>query len=181
MVNLHASDLLRRLSSGVRPDGEAPPCAGAPIESRGFAELLASARKGELRSDRPLSLSRGVEGALTEPQLDRLALAADAAEAEGAQRLLAIIDGKAVNIDIASRTVRSVEPSSAGRLMGDADSFVILPAEESADMSGLFSRGSAAPGKTPRGAAGAPVRNASMAALLAAADPSRGGVRDAAP
>jgi hypothetical protein len=76
-----------------------------PLEEQSFDELLALVSHGELRSGRGVSVaSDGVEP-LTPPQLERLAAAADLAESEGAGRALMLIDGRALILEVASRTL----------------------------------------------------------------------------
>lgn len=176
-MSLQPADLLRRLASGVRPGGEAPSTsapAGAPIESSGFSELLRAARAGELRSERPLSLAKGAEGKLSENQLERLAVAADAAEASGSRRLLAVIDGNAVTIDIDSRTVHSVTADYASKVLSDVDSVVFLPADPGASLKSLFSGASErADQPSHSGAPRLPIRNTSVASFLASLEEPR--------
>lgn len=176
-MSLQPADLLRRLASGVRPGGDAPStnaAPGAPIESAGFSELLRAARAGELRSERPLSLAKGTEGKLSENQLDRLAVAADAAEASGSRRLLAVIDGNAVTIDIDSRTVHSVNADYTSKVLSDVDSVVFLPADPGASLKPLFGgpNDRAAQQFNP-GAPRLPIRNTSVASFLASLEEPR--------
>ncbi len=126
-------DLLRRLGSGVRPDGAGgvTPRPASLTQGASFADLLRAAKGGEIETGRSLRLAEGVVGAeLSAGQLDRLSQATDRAEASGATRLLALIDGKAVTIDVTTRTALSVADAAAeGRapVMTGIDSVVIVP------------------------------------------------------
>ncbi|HVZ92881.1 MAG TPA: hypothetical protein VG797_00070 [Phycisphaerales bacterium] len=164
MVQSSSLDLLRKLGSGVRPESAASGPGGA-IESRGFADLLKSVRDGAISSNRPLSLAKGAEGKLSPDQLNRLSIAADAAEASGSYRLLAVVDGQAVKIDIASRTIESVTSHDPAKVYGDVDSVVFLPTDPNVDLRSLF--GGEAPAAALPPGVQAPIRNESMASLLA--------------
>lgn len=113
-MNTSAIDLLKLLGSGVRPDGSASIAAGRPhrfaaqsagVESLDFAELLQQARSGAISSGRAIEIDPSAGVKLDDAQLTRLARAADAAEAAGASRLLAMIDGQSVVVDVTTRTV----------------------------------------------------------------------------
>jgi len=129
-----AVELLRLLGSGVRPV-DAPSRTSGPIEGADFGALLQRAASGDLSSGRVVRTTPATEGRLTTAQLGRLAVAADAAEAAGATRLAAAIDGSLVEIDIASREATSVRSlAEAGGatpdgVMTGVDAVVILPTE----------------------------------------------------
>lgn len=132
-------DLLRRLASGVRPDGAGGASARPATLTQGasFAELLHAAKGGEIGTGRSLRLAEGVGAAdLSTDQLERLSGATDRAEASGATRLLALIDGKAVTIDVTTRTALSVTdagPEGRAPVMTGIDSVVIVPASAGAE------------------------------------------------
>ena len=73
-----------------------------------FASLLASARGGQVTSDRPVEVAPEVQGQLTPDQLSRLAVAVDHAESAGMSSALVLIDGKAVKVDVLSREATAV-------------------------------------------------------------------------
>ena len=83
MTPTDASFLLRKLEPAVAPSYLAPPARQptAPLEQRPFDELLAEAQAGRLASGR--TVSAGFD--LSPQELDRLAGAADVAEASGAK------------------------------------------------------------------------------------------------
>lgn len=133
-MSASALELLRLLGSGVRPV-DAPAPLRAPIEGADFGALLREAQSGALTSGRSVRPARGMEGLLTDNQIDRLSTAADAAEGAGATRLGAIIDGQMVEIDIGAREVvgaRSLDEirgASPEGVMTGVDAVVVVPTE----------------------------------------------------
>ena len=108
--------LLKNLEPAVRPAYLGPPPSRptAPLEQQPFDELLASAKAGRLSSGRAISTVH--EGEPISPeQLQRLAIAADRAESSGAQRAVLLLDGRALLLDVATRTV-SMELSASSAL-----------------------------------------------------------------
>ena len=105
---LSAAQLLKGLEPAVRPIPLAPPhatSARATFESQSFGELLALAKSGGIDSGREVQLSFDAQPPLEQAQLDRLAQAADRAEAAGAQHALMMIDGRSFVLDVESRTL----------------------------------------------------------------------------
>src|SRR5688572_29762289 len=100
-------NLLRLLGAGVQRSapvqGARPP--EGPVESAGFAELLAKAKSGAIHSGLPVEIDAGAGVALTGEQAARLERAADRAEAAGIQRALVFLDGMALVLDVKTRTV----------------------------------------------------------------------------
>lgn len=167
-MNIGAGEMLRRLGSGVRPDGAAASPAPTPLEAQGFAGLLAAVKKGAVGSGRGLEIVPGAKVALSSEQLDRLAAVTDAAEAAGSSRLLALIDGQQVTIDVPERRITG-GGAGPGGVLTDIDSVVVVPEGSAAEVRRLL-----AGAITPRGGrsrAGLPgpgtVRNDSIAGLLA--------------
>ncbi len=120
--------LLKQLEPAVRPAYMGPPASRptAPLEQQPFDELLASAKAGRLASGRAISTVH--EGEPISPeQLQRLAIAADRAEASGAQRAVLLLDGRALLLDVATRTV-SMELSASSALE-KIDMAVYVPTE----------------------------------------------------
>ncbi len=117
---------LARLASGVRPDSGAPV---APADHDAFTSLLRRARRGELRSARRVVISRRLDLSLSEDQVERLSAAADAAEAAGSRRALALIDGRAVALDVPARTIdHAHDAGDAPSVLTDIDAVCIAPA-----------------------------------------------------
>lgn len=124
-----ASDLLRRLSSaaggGLQAVGGAVTGVGASAGAD-FAALLDKASAGEFSS----GLALKVEGAaLSEGQVSRLERVADAAEAAGATKVLALIDGQSLTIDLTHRVVSPAKPSGAQGIVTGVDAVAIVPGE----------------------------------------------------
>jgi len=120
--------LLKQLEPAIRPAYLGPPASRptAPLEQQPFDELLASAKAGRLASGR--SVSTAHEGEPISPeQLQRLAVAADRAESSGAQRAVLLLDGRALVLDVATRTIS--EELSASSAMEKIDMAVYVPTE----------------------------------------------------
>lgn len=127
-MNVRAADLLKLLGSGIRPDGPTHGrAAAAPAVD--FQELLRGAQAGELTSGRLVAAGSDFHGSLTSSQIARLSSAADAAEAAGAKRLLAVVDNRSLIVDIASReVVAELTPGEdqPGTILTDIDAAVSL-------------------------------------------------------
>jgi hypothetical protein len=166
-MTVTASDLLKALGSGLRPAGAANTPAAAPADAAGFADLLAQVRAGKVSSHEPLRTARGLDTQLTQEQLDRLAVATDAAEASGASRLLAVVDQTAVTIDVASRTIQSAEPWPTSQVTTDIDAAVVVPSGGDKELRALFGAAATPPASAAAGPGIAGIRNSSIADLLA--------------
>lgn len=96
--------MLKRLDPPVRPvsSGRSP---NAPLESRGFDELLTLVARGEAHSELPVSSELTGEHALSEAEQARLGEAADLAEAAGFATALVLLDGRSLVLDVAARRV----------------------------------------------------------------------------
>ncbi len=130
-MNVRAGDLLKLLGSGVRPDGPTHARAAA-APGVDFQELLRGAQAGELTSGRLVAAGSDFHGSLTSSQIARLSSAADAAEASGATRLLAVVDNRSLIVDIASReVVAELTPGEAqpGTILTDIDAAVSLASD----------------------------------------------------
>lgn len=129
MTPTDATFLLRRLEPAVRPAYFGPGIArpSAPLEKQPFDELLAAAKAGRLSSGRAVSAGLESGEALEPGQLTRLAAAADVAEASGAQRALLLMDGRALVLDVPTRTIDG-ELSMSSRSV-TLDTAVYVPAE----------------------------------------------------
>jgi hypothetical protein len=119
-------DLLRVLGSGLRPGGEASPVQ--PEHGGDFAALLAQARAGTLDTGMPVTLADGSGVELSESQLERLGGVVDRAHAEGATRIVVMMDGQTLDIDVLSRRVLGPLDVSGGRVLTGIDGFVRLGA-----------------------------------------------------
>ena len=138
MTNDPAS-LLRALGSGIRPAGVDAPAkvSGAPqlLEGQTFQQLLEQASTGQVSSDLPRRGSRHAGVDLTPSQLNRLAAAADRAEAAGASRALVMIDGMVLQMDVGLRTITGKADTSTTRVLNGVDA-VVTVAPEIGDLPG---------------------------------------------
>lgn len=124
------SDPLSLISAGARRVGSMlSGSAGASPrnDAADFSELLERARAGEVTTGAPVRTAQGLDLSLSDEQLARISAAADKAESQGAHRAVVLIDGMALKIDIATRTITDrVQASSAG-LLTDIDAVVSVP------------------------------------------------------
>lgn len=136
-MGVAGAQLLKLLGSGVRPvDAESLRARHAPLETLDFADLLRRADHAEMRSGLRVRASDPALDVFDSAQIERLSQAADAAEAAGATRLVAVIDGVAAIIDVGAREITGFErlqdesQDFARRLVRTGvDAFVIVPTE----------------------------------------------------
>lgn len=116
-MNAAGAEMLRAL--GARAPSPADALA-APAQAGGeFAALLAKARAGDVHTGLEVTVARGAGVQLSPSQLERLAIAADRAHAEGASRALVLIDGMALELDVLARTITgTVDLETEGVLTG---------------------------------------------------------------
>lgn len=126
-MSIPSSILMSLLSSGVRAiSGATPTPQTAPGGPSDFSSMLDLARAGELPTGLPVTIARGAGVELSEDQLARLAQAADRAESAGAVRALALIDGRAVELDVATRQVIREHSLADARVVTGIDSVIDL-------------------------------------------------------
>ena len=140
-MSVSAGDMLRRLASGVVPDGMGVPVSnrlnlgkapgiGAGVHGLGsFNELLKKAQLGAAESGLPVTLDAGLGVALTDSQLKRLGQAADRAEAEGFSTALVSLDSMTLVLDVAGRRVTQVA-TAQGRPVTGIDGLIVAPPAE---------------------------------------------------
>ncbi len=109
------TELLKKLGSGVRPDGSHRRHA-QPGPSIDFASLIASARAGEIRSDRPVRWEHQPDLESDERLRPIIEKALDRAEAAGVSRLLIAHGGRLLAADVAQRRISSIDPDGASVL-----------------------------------------------------------------
>lgn len=109
-------------AGGLRAGASAS--SGLHAGSIDFARLLEQAQAAELESGRAVTVARGVEVALSEDQLGRIAAAADRAEAAGAITAAVLIDGEALVMDVAARTITGRLDMGAGEAFYGVDTVV---------------------------------------------------------
>lgn len=123
MTGVDPAALLARLTSGVT----SPERAGVePVRpSDGvFSGLLERARGGQLSSGRGVEIAPDVLAEFSPDQMQRLADAADRAQAAGAEQALVQIDGVLVRMDVASRTITAEVDPQHGDVLTGFDAFV---------------------------------------------------------
>ena len=118
-----------------------------------FADIFGRARGEVQPSGLAVSVGRGVDAELSQEQLDRMSLAADRAEAQGAGTAVVMMDGVAYELDVTGRTITGVV-SGEGGIRAEIDTFLFAP-EPAAPSVGVPSAG---------------VRNAELAQILADRD-----------
>lgn len=94
--------------------------------SSAFSTALNAARA----SHPPVRLADGAGLALTDAQLARVAPLASKAEAEGAGRAVVLIDGQALLLDVATRTITgsaTAQPGSDGGISTGIDAVITVP------------------------------------------------------
>lgn len=161
-------ELLRHLASGIRPDGTSSTAQSPQLDSATFSELLARVRRGEVHSGTPLAVDPRAEVSLSIPQLERLGIIADAAEAAGLTSIVAAIDGIAVRINVADRTIIEGPLHMEGALVRDLDAFVLVPNEDQLfNVETLFAGGTARTTSTGRWIEGlGHIENSSVSQLI---------------
>ncbi len=124
-------DMLKILGGGVRPAGVP---GGAPISQAfsrvGFATMLEQARAGQVSSGVPVNVLPGAGVELTPSQLQRLALAADQAEAQGAARAVVAIDGMLLHLDVGVRSITGLIDAEKPGVLAGVDAVVVAPMEQ---------------------------------------------------
>jgi len=108
-----AVNLLRRLGSGVIPDGASPAVFGSPIEGMDFPTLLVGAERGMIRTGRIVDIRAALEPELDSEQLENLADAADLARAAGVTSVVVTIDRRALLLDAPARQITGEIPLDA--------------------------------------------------------------------
>jgi hypothetical protein len=131
-MGISSNDLLRTLGAGIRPAAEST-VAGGPklIEGQSFDQLLKLAKDGEMSSGVPIRIDARTGLKLTPQQSARLAKAADEAEAQGAARAVVLIDGQALTMDVATRTITGKVDTSKANTLADVDAVISVPPDES--------------------------------------------------
>ena len=126
--------LLRKLEPPVRPP-HAPAARGTgatPLEHRSFDDLLSLVSRGGVQSDRPVAVAGDVSltAELDSGQLDRLAAAADLAEASGVRRAVMLLDGRGLIVDVADRRVSDELTPGRDRPVTDIDAAVYVAGDD---------------------------------------------------
>jgi hypothetical protein len=167
VINPH--QLLKRLEPSVRPAQVDPAVksstAGAmrdgfqsAFETQSFDQMLALVSRGKVPG-RPVELGFEMDPAPDEPQTQRLAAAADLAEAAGARNALLLLDGRGLLLDVSRRELTAELSPSANSPIVRLDAAIYVAGGEN-DPPGV--------GLTPgRGLPGAGLLPPSIAARFA--------------
>jgi hypothetical protein len=91
--------------------------------------MLEQAETGGVSSDLPNRVSRHAGVDLSPSQLNRLAGAADRAEAAGATKALVMIDGMVLQMDVGLRTITGKTDTSATKVLNGVDAVVTVAPE----------------------------------------------------
>lgn len=129
--------LLQKLASAGRVSGVGTSGArDGAISADGevdFAGLLQRARSGELTTGREVSVGREAGIELNSEQLKRLSAAVDLAEAHGADHAVVMIDGLALKVDVAARTVVGVVNTTAPGVTTGIEALVVAAGREGSE------------------------------------------------
>ena len=131
-----SSEFLQSLGggSGIRRSTFVSPGSGGSGDavSTSFDDLLAQARQGGVQSKARVKIGKGLDIQLTPSQLERVGAAADVAQANGANRALVLVDGRAYRVDVATRTIIGEAVATQTAAMADIDAVVTAPAADGA-------------------------------------------------
>jgi len=124
-----SADLLHRLGSGVRPGGAAPGAPSGAVSGAAsgawFARLVERARDGGLRSGRSVRPAGSAGLELDEEDLAFASAAADAAESVGAGRVVVLLGGWLVGVDVARREIDECAEAGSGVVLSGADAVAV--------------------------------------------------------
>mgnify|MGYP006274028123 CR=1 FL=1 len=126
---LESADLLHRLGSGVRPGGAASGAssgaASGSASGAWFARLVDRARAGELRSGRGVRPGGSSGVVLDDEDLAFASAAADAAESVGAGRVVVLIGGWLVGVDVARREIDACADAGSGVVLSGGEAVAV--------------------------------------------------------
>ena len=128
-----ATDLLRSLGLGSRPVSTGSTAAPQTASGMSFSDLLSKASGGEFSTGLDVTVSAGAGIELNTEQLQRLAKIADAAEAQGASRVLVLMDGQALTMDVGVRQITGT--ADLNSVVTGIDAVVAAPGNASGAMS----------------------------------------------
>ncbi len=107
MAMIHPTQLLKRLEPPVRPvsaDDTGDPIP-LPTELQSFDQLMTLVARGDITSNRPVTVDAHIDPPLEEAQKTRLAVAADVAQHNGSKHAVLMLDGRALILDVAQRLI----------------------------------------------------------------------------
>lgn len=121
MTGVDPAILLQQLASGLQAKD---PTTTTAANDGVFTVLLDRARSGQLSSGRSIELDPSVATQFSSDQLQRLAEAADRAEAAGAKAALVRIDGSLLRMDVENRRIDSEVDPQHGDVLTGIDAFI---------------------------------------------------------
>lgn len=134
----NAPELLKSLG-GIRAPGLGGASRAGNTGGSGgidFAKLLSEARAGGVSSGLAVTAGKSLE--LSASQLERLAVLADRAEAQGAERALVLMDGQAYALDVGTRTITGKVDLKTSGVMTEFDA-VLVSSEGGAEQGTVLS------------------------------------------
>jgi hypothetical protein len=159
MQTNHTNQLLSALS-GARTNAAARSAQpAAPISGTPFDELLEEARTGAATGASPVKLAKGLDLKLNEDQLARVAAAVDLAQANGAGRVMVLVDGRALQVDVGTRTILGEVTGAKTASMPGVDAVVNAPASKEALDAAAQSRPVPPPSASPLNVANTALRS----------------------
>ncbi|CAN5705988.1 hypothetical protein BH11PLA1_BH11PLA1_09010 [soil metagenome] len=122
------------LAQGVAGGAQQGAAAAGGKSAGEFEALLKSAAQGKVSSELPVQIAQGTAVELSPEQLQRVAKAADTAQAKGLTSALLLVDGHALTLDVQTRTITGTfDAASIGSRVGQFDGVLAVPAEGAAE------------------------------------------------
>jgi hypothetical protein len=123
-------EMLKKLGSGIRPDAAQKSRESVRSEGLDFGALVAAARAGRVRSDRPASWARGAHETELERCRSVLEEAMNRAEAAGVGALIVALNGLLLRADVETRSIEELDSESASVLSLEPRAFLMLRVDE---------------------------------------------------
>ncbi len=126
---MNTNQILNALAGTQHQSGLRAMQSGSPGGTTPFDELLEQARAGSERGTAPVKVAKGLDLKLNDEQLARIGAAVDLAEAHGGGRVMVLVDGRALQVDVATRTILSEAAAGKTASMPGVDAVVSAPAD----------------------------------------------------
>jgi len=133
-MSLNSAQLLKQLEPAVRP-ALAPASSArqnAALETQSFERLLSLASQGAIHSGRQIDVQCEAVPPLAASQLERLAAAADQAQAAGAKHALMLIDGRGFVLDVQNRALTAELSNDPASRLANIDAAMFVPGDDQA-------------------------------------------------
>ncbi|MFI4853600.1 MAG: hypothetical protein ACIAQF_01320 [Phycisphaerales bacterium JB065] len=125
-------EMLKKLGSGVRPDGAQKSRRSGGGGTIDFGAMVAAARAGSIRSPRSATWQRGEHEDDLERCRDVLEEALDRAEAAGIETLIVALGHRLLRADVPNRAVEPIESDGHSVLSLLPTAFLMLRVDEDA-------------------------------------------------